>query len=1185
MGKCNTTKEELNTIIQNDNEKDEHLDLGLKAFENEAETSGKPVSSILENDFNLGIIDEDIITVNKRFIKKYGTDSERLFWAQYLRGLIEKNQIISPIIEELAFLVIGRGVKVGGKLLDVKDKKIYNKKGQIILSRLSVPALKYLIGEAQQLGYNTGKGILSVANFNGYIARKLTPERRGRREPSLGYLMFARKAMRLAPNIASRMVPFTSKTVSSNAVGMSEILYKVKLLSAGIRGQNLGEKLIGMFSRYNHGWVYIDPKTNEFMIYEHYGPYKEENKLGHNVWVTWPDGSLRHKWQNPVKLRNYTPPNKNKGDWYVDLPQSKIEQFKDLSVKAQEINVKLFDEFIKEFKSSTNILIESLMKATNYEIEENILRAYILRGKDKIPIIKGGIPVDFIDILEAPGMTKDNVELLKELKEVFAFSINDEMIIANGGKLDFDEIRRKTRYWPVLYDRFRFEDILDRALVELTEKIDVHELFLKGGVWENGDPITDEEKIHGEKFIKDMEAKLRHGNIVSGKLPEMGEHVDGSSDIPFGYAADNKYFKSISGMYDVRQMRVTEGAYTDMVKSGMAQIERNLLAAQLVDSMIMSRNVNLKENNNPKLHKAVKDAIINLYKILYNSTDTRGPFGITTDKLNSTLNFLRPGRNKTPEQTANTMRIVRQWLAGWYLSGFSTVLQNKADQFRNIIEFGIDRYWDAGEVWKTGSISRKGAEKIIEIAGILTFDEFFSVSMVNDITHIDAELKTTFGVQKAMIRFHLNRKKMKESKAREIFEKEIQKYLDASTAVTKAEEFVIKDKEELKTSRYDLKQQRRLMRTAKLVEYAIRKEFVFTDLNKQANKDGFSWKVFLLSPPQQAMKIISDFWRNSGWTMSKTEQDIRALTFIIGANMKEENLGLLEGQGIHWWQLDEGRTKKALNKDGKFVDRKLTDEEKKNERYLIREIIRAGMTYEKYVNFGLSSQFVGEQYAGDFGKWMSIFKVWQTQKFGSDVRKILDAYLEQKGDKKVLKGEFDPISIIKMIRKTITPQGKDLRTTDPKLAAFKSWFWIQGSLTILWDLAMVQALPAFSMYKLYRIGTGFKSSRGFTSDLISLSVLPLMLLLKFGLALGEDDDEGPEDLSDILAYYTRKGTFGFVPQWSFEVLLSLMDALLGNSKEASQRAVNVLGPATGGSTEVGKAIKVPVKAYFDWLED
>ena len=135
------------------------------------------------------------------------------------------------------------------------------------------------------------------------------------------------------------------------------------------------------------------------------------------------------------------------------------------------------------------------------------------------------------------------------------------------------------------------------------------------------------------------------------------------------------------------------------------------------------------------------------------------------------------------------------------------------------------------------------------------------------------------------------------------------------------------------------------------------------------------------------------------------------------------------------------------------------------------------------------------------------------------------------------------------------------------MATMREWFWIQGPLTILWDffIAGPWKIPSLASY-VYGTVVG-KSTRNFTSDLISLMFMPLNIFSRL-LMVGYWDEEEAER---AFTYYLRRTMLGYVPMAIWDFFLMLAYGTTGNPDKAIEKAPIPLYPSiVRGAKQFGK---------------
>ena len=254
-----------------------------------------------------------------------------------------------------------------------------------------------------------------------------------------------------------------------------------------------------------------------------------------------------------------------------------------------------------------------------------------------------------------------------------------------------------------------------------------------------------------------------------------------------------------------------------------------------------------------------------------------------------------------------------------------------------------------------------------------------------------------------------------------------------------------------------------------------------------------------------AAEMVAEFEKTHLPTMGRTEQYLRALSFIIGY--------------------------RAAMRPGFISDKAITE---LNDAEL-QEAIDIGVDYVETLDFGLSRQDLGEMGHSNVGAFFTQFKVWSMQKFAKDLETVRLAYQELKDvDNKYVDFKAVGQMFESLIRMNKYSQ-KHLRTTSPRLAAFRTWIYTQGLWTAIWDFGIMGPLALVPGGKaLMRQIPGMRTFGGSTSDLISL------MLLVPGLSIALSYGDGEDEIDKILDYYSRKTFLGFGGRWTIDFFLWML---------------------------------------------
>ena len=750
--------------------------------------------------------------------------------------------------------------------------------------------------------------------------------------------------------------------------------------------------------------------------------------------------------------------------------------------------------------------------------------------QDKTEFDLAGKKVNLLD-----NMTDEEVVLVNQLKDSFSFSLSDGFVIVNGAKVE-----KKKNHWPTLFNKDLYVGMLTNMKDSFEAIVKEFGDAVKSKLDSEGNPMSKKDMVRAKQILAEYTSKLNTAESILLRIDDYP--VDLQHNQIIALTRDNKYFKRITNAYDLRQARVDTGVYFDYLKNVMTTIERNRLSASLIKSLRLS-----SQNNSAHMHKAVSKASINLFKVPFHSTDiyrqgffTRMfPQLSTVEGINSILNWVVPGRNKTAQHLNNTFRIIASYLTGVLLNGPHTTIQNRLDNLRTIMQFGFKARRDAVKLLEDPDIREK-IQAIVEKSGITEFSDFFSRSMINGIVGQEIEADVSDIILTAMMDYHDAKMKVdkgsRSSKEynrikKEFFEK-VNDALQKSESIMNAQDYfnTMLPKEDAKTRRARVKQDKKLYFTNKLVQFAIEKEFVFKDAIFTSSWSGFkNWmkkmgNKLAKEGRRDTARLYIEYTKNfmgKDFTMSGTEKFIRTLSFVIGAN-RVVNAGLVK-EDKEWWNYTDERD--------------------------IQKVIEAGRIYSEKMNFGLSTQATGEYNYNSLGNLMGKFKYWSQQKFGNDVRLFQEAYTSVKPLESIKKGKFAFLSTAPKLAKRMFKGNRVLRIANPEVHALRNFLLWQGLPTIAIDYAVLGLIPAGSMMKkfLYTM-TGIPGLRGWSSDLMTLTfTLPSVIIASL---LGADFDDEEDDR--MVKYFVRKTQAGFLPVFSFDVVTGLLAMMTKGIEEGAE---------------------------------
>ena len=1208
---CDIANNNADLLNVADEIKEEESAKDIKVL-NEGEEAIEELRKIYVNGDDL---DESVI--NKIFNDLYGKPGERIKIASKIYARMETSDSLKKILNVFIAVHAPEDIKlvVNHTYTNKEGKKVTVKRMK--LSNLPITTLKNIWNESLRSSRTVeGNWIRYPLNFDGIMSHVITQKQKGYKEPTGAYWIIQDAIHDYPTSVSSRIGIFTNESLDRDdkLYGMGEVYENVGALARYTKDNSLKNqaRFTSFFSRWMMGYIYqngdkghaYNPKIKdgEWMVYGDYQAreydknhpdVKSGKKHVGQLMRYKTTNDVMFSFQNPLKLSKYTPPNLTKEEG-VPINKDAVgawNPFKKLSKKDYETVLKELNKEKKTARAIDDKVFEYMKKHMKESLYGN--------PKNKKDL---GLVGELWESFKDSGLTKEeintiffnpNTKAAKALKgrltakdkklydtlfDTFGTMVNDEFVIANGSTILFpDNPDYRKNHWPILYNKEVYKDMVRMLVDDFNKRVGELTLTRDSGVDNKGKPLTSQAYTSIKNRINELQAKLRNmNNILNNSKGYHEDQLNGGIVIPF--KADNKYFKSVSNAYDIRSARSDNAVYYDYLKHVMSSIERNILSGKLVKALRVS-----SQKNTEKMNKVLSAEAINLFKTTFNTPDVQGPFSRSfpnqfgsSEAINNTLNWI-PGRNKTAKELHTTYQIINNWITSIYLGGAHTVTQNKMDVRRNSIHFSkkvLNRAMDSYDDPVEGPLYRK----LIQLSGITEFSEFFSRSMINGILDVKLEQEVTDGLLKEMMDYHyrINKQGMKESKSDEIFRENISIYLAASNRLVSPDEVVIienetgdykKTKADIKKEIKELRQQRRLALSNQLVQLAITKSFVFTDAIKKV-----SWKDFANKPiTTTGRKLVLDPAKNvarmavegylSIWpkeyTMSNTERYIRSISFIIGVQRAIKN-GRLDGPSID-------------------------DVLKNNDE--IRQAIFDGRAHSDYINFALSTQAIGKVGQGGFGKFWNRFKTWSTQKFGLDSRLYKEAYITLKRQEKIANDTFDRKAVGKLIKALFRPS-KYNRTNAPEVAALRHFLLTQGTATIMFDILTLGVIPQLSALKtvLY-YGTGVRSLRGYTSDLVSFIMMVPLLLLRARLGADDDDDEDDGDAGRTFKYYLRKTHFGFGAVWTWDMIQMLLYQMGDKQESAFNTWLDWMGPFTGGSSIVGKLFKAGAKQIHERKED
>ena len=673
--------------------------------------------------------------------------------------------------------------------------------------------------------------------------------------------------------------------------------------------------------------------------------------------------------------------------------------------------------------------------------------------------------------------------------------------------------------YPIVYNMMKFPFMWDEMIHRYRRRRKEIQDLLNDEALK--DPKTEE--------LKNKKFNLKQENKIIISILSRAEYIrDRKDDYPvdmstgtvLSLATDAKHAKHISNEFNILEGRYDKGSYFEYLNHQSTNLARKLLTIQLIRSLKKAKS------------DEARNYILQLYKVLLYQSDTSSGLSYLkwdSDTVSKTVSMI-PGVNVSAAQIDRNMKNQLKWVSGLLLRGQGTAVLNYTAIWEKIMAVGLDRTIDALKILE---MSGKDLERLISLSGVVDFKDFFSSSLTNDANNLGAENKHVMAWTDAMITYWAKvaelRKKIKHDTptGKRRLNKEIK---EAQTALN--EQFgrtfsAIPSEKRLIKRRKIQKQKHRENLLNKWVNYAINKEYEAAPYIEEG----------AIKTTMSVAEKIARFEKIHMPTMGKTEQSLRALSFIIGI-MGAQRVG-------------------ALTKTENISDYL------KNP-VLLQEALKQGRRFTEMLDFGLSRQNLGWIAWSNVGASFTQFKTWPMQKLSRDLDVLRLAYESMKNED--IKG-FSPKAVLKMLQ-ALQPEfyktkmlresklGKkfgikkkysleQLRESDPNLAAFVSLIWTQGLWTVINDFIIsgpINIIPV--LRQLSRATPGIRTMGGATSDLISLSLLPASIL--FALQFGEGEDE----IEKLWDFYSRKTFLGVGATWSINTIIAVLSFFMDTEEPA-----------------------------------
>ena len=1116
-------------------------------------------------------------TLQRKINQDYkGREAERNFVLLELTAILDKNPGIRDMINEkavLAMLTTDRKnfLKEGleNKKSEVaklpQHKKSYNKKEistikkfatdknisfksydppQIILEKiqrqyagvnysdLSIGSLRRLLGNAQDIVKN-GKGEdISKGVIGKLRVEMLTTKGLARYDSTGAINIMSEGVTNYTSNITRHINRFAEKNTfgdtkinrraAERTYGMDDVFRQFQDTASRLMPRELKEAMkfnnefaTDFFMRYLTGWVKL--KDGKFTIASTYAPVVIDGKVQKYEST----GDTIYAYQNYVSFDEYLKKrNSLKGLTRDELKKSD-RYHRSFNVDENYVKmVKIFEEnysLIQKYydfgqgihKEVFDYTQKNFAKATNELMIE--LKQYF--PNLDISQIKELLTTSDVESVDAFNLlTEEEQDSLLYVLDAFgSYNLLDPYIF---GAQDFQE---KKDSFPILYNQTYFktvmwEEALNEARAANSEA--TNQLIAARNLYETDKNNKEDKQLYNDAIVrrKQTNSEVLRMELIRDRLDDYPEDHMGNT---MAIARDVSVLKTITNSFDVRNQRADVGVYGDYLNKLFSGLERNRLSIKLLKALRIAKS------------DAAKDAIVSQYKGINNDPTARSSFlGIPTD-LNSIETFLNkiPLVNVSADIISRKVRAFNSWTTGLHLRGVGSAALNLTAIQEGFFAFGVDKMYKA---LKRMSSEKKAIDNIVKISGIVDFSDFIQQGIVQKAVDWDLTVEQADEVVRATLKYW---KDISNGKNKNKALRELRKYLIVAVDSVPSE---------FRTDirRKKLKSDRRKRMVNVFANWAIEKQY---DVKQTMTRMPYKFLKPLQVPIDSAVKfgqrkvsLWGEALRKFGATMGQTEQLLRTWQFVAGITEAQES-GLIPNVPLE--ELEGQDLEAAIN---------------------------IGRQYVQVSAFSVGRENIGEISRGEVGGFLTKFKYYAIQKFGSDVDKFKQAFFEMQtyadGEK-----QSDIKTIAKLLEKVVrfrkTPMSV-LRTTHPAVATLRSFLAIQGILTPMVDLfifgpfAMARHVPG--VRKVAYMSPGMKTIGGMTSDLISLTLMAPTIMI--ALSMGDwGDEEG--DILDAFEYYMRRTPAGYGAVWVYDTFMALMSMLMGADTEDKVKDIkNALSP-------------------------
>lgn len=928
-------------------------------------------------------------------------------------------------------------------------------------------------------------------------------------------------------------------TGSSRKYGMNTLFNKMEAISERVLSAPLKEALkfnnemsTDFFNRILAGWVKWD--GNQYIIAESYDVARDENGQIRKYEET---GDAIYEFQNYIsfkdylkkknKIRNLTRAEKNKSERYhrsFFVDENYVKMVDQLTSAQKEIN-----DLVNQARGIHSEVFKYAEKQFNKTHNQLMIEL-----KQYFPNLSNN---EIKSLLMSKDITKEDAFIDLEQKQqddlqyivdsFGSYSILDPYIFGA------QEFKEKKDGFPIIYNQDYFQNVMwEEALNEAKTNLANAESELSSirNLFINDKSNAEYKALYNEALRKkkELSTEVARMELIRDRFDEYPQDHQGNT-MPL--ARDVSVLKRITNSFDIRNQRADKLVYNEYLNRLFSGLERNNLSVRLLKSLRLAKST------------AAKNAIVSQYKGINNDPSARSSFlGVPTD-LESAVVFINkiPLTNITSDKLSRKIRAFNSWITGMYLRGTSSAILNFTAIQEGFFHLGIKTMTRALSVMEK---QKSAVENLVKISGIVDFSDFIQKGLVQKAVDMDFTIEQANNVTTAILKYY---KDLSVGKNKNKSLRELRKVL-----VIEAENIPSLERTKGRISRRRQDKVRRIVNT--FANYAIEKDYQYREtVSKIPYKILFDKATKL---PRKGIQEWGKLQRQFNLTMGQTETKLRTWQFIAGIQS---------------------------SMDSDLIPNVPIEELKGND---LEAAINLGRMYVQVSAFSVGRENIGEISRGEIGGFLTKFKYYAMQKFGSDVNRFKDAYAEMEDG--LNSGKFKTLAkLLKEMTPFIgTPQSV-LRTTKPNVAALKSFIAIQGVLTQIMDLfifgpfSVARHIPG--LRRVFYAVPGARALGGATSDLISLSMLLPNIFIAMQLGdFGEDED----DLRDTFEHYMRRTVFGFGATWTYDNIMTLLSLLQDADTEEKARNIKkslspVLPREINNLQLTKKAIEYSVDEFLD----